>query len=911
MSKRLLAPLAGALLLAVLVPTSFARAETLEALELRGGAGEPLCLDVAGARAEKGTELILHPCHGRANQSFSYHRDTGELRSALGNLCVDVDKGTASPGTKVQLWTCNGSGAQKFDYDPRHARLSFRAAGGLCVDIRDAEQRASLRGCSGRASQRFELVTRYGKARFDELTFLTAHNAFANPEDSKYVAMNQSRGISRALNDGVRGFMLDVHSFESGTARCAISFGSDCYPRDVYLCHGNCAGVPGVGYGLPRQTLADALRKIVAFLVAHPEELATVILEDYVSRDQLRKVFEQVPGLRDLVFDPYAWNVRQNGWPRASALVHANDRLLVISDRSDKRELGVAFAQDFTVENYWSLGGVSPDYGCRTRWDGVPLDRSEPGFKRLFVMNHYRDVATPVTAALDNRYDVLVDRMHEQCVPGARRKPNFLAVDFYEMGDARGVAAEVNDAVAILYQHGGFSGRAQLLGPGAYVHGDLSVGNDAVSSLQLQPGARVELFEHDAHGGRKLSLVTSQSGLADGFNDLTSSVLVHADTLRILQHQRFDGDFDGDGQSDQLVYHAGTGNLTLGRHDGKTFQWSGFGNARGFGNLLDGRHALFARDFTGDGKTDLMFYYAGDGNIWLGRSVGSAFAWGLASNVSGFGNLLGRSHALYTGDYDGDGKSDLAFYYRGNGDIWFGLSSGGTLSFTRAANAHGLGDLLDDSREVLHGDFDGNGKSDLAFYHAGSGEVWFGLSDGRALSFTRAASIAGFGDLLSHDRRLFVADFDGNGKTDLAFYYAGDGNLWLGRSDGRTLSFGHAGNTSGFGNLLEPSRALRTGDFDGDGKVDILFHYAGNGEHWLGVSSGSAFAFRRVGQSTSFGSLLDPGRLLVTGDFDGDRRSDLLSYSSSDGLFRVARSTGSALDFRDAGGSNLFGDLLR
>jgi hypothetical protein len=897
------------LVVLVALSVSHARAETLEAQALTGSNGETLCLDVDGSRAEKGTSLILYRCHGGKNQSFTYFPASGEIRSELGNFCVDVNKGAAAPGTRVQLWECNGSAAQKFDYDVRNQRLTFRSDRTLCLDVRGALASATLARCNDRAPQRFAVTTRYGRSRFDELTFLVAHNAFANYEDSRWSVPNQSRGISHALSDGVRAFMLDIYSFESGTARCVVSFGSDCYGRDVYLCHENCGGVPGIGYALPRQTLAGSLQKIVDFLGQNPEELVTIFLEDYVSQDELRKVLDGVPGLRDLMFDPYAWNVRQNGWPLASSLVMANDRLLIFSDHSDKRDLGVAFGPDLTVENYWSMGGINPDYTCRTRWDNIPLDRTDAGFNRLFVMNHFRDVALPTAANGDNQLDNLTRRAEQYCVPVAKRKPNYVAVDFYEKGDALGFVGEVNDAQAILFQHDQYNGRAQLLGEGSYALGDLFA-NDAVSSVRVLPGATLMLFEHDNRGGRSKAFRASATYVGDDFNDITSSALVLRDR-GVLQHRTLEGDFDGDGRSDRLVYHGTTGDLLLGRSSGLSFSWSVAGNIAGFGNLLDGQHALFAEDFTGDRKTDILFYYAGDGNWWLGRSTGTAFTWGIASNSADYGNLLERQHQLFTGDFNGDGKEDMALYYSGTGNVWFGLSNGASFSWAQVASIAGFGSLLDDEREIYVADFTGDKRTDLAFYYAGNGDFWIGASSGTALSFSRAANLQSMGNLLTPQRRRYVGDYNGDGRSELAVYDSANGDIWLGISSGTSLSFAKAGNVAGFGSLLDASRAVFSGDFDGDGKTDLGFHYAGNGDTWQGISTGTLFNWRRANNTIAYGNLLDPARSLSTGDFDGDGRTDLLSYSSSTGALRIGRSTGSALEWREAGSASAFGDFTR
>jgi len=530
----------GTTLSATAMVSRAARAAEVQAADVQTGSGQPLCLDVAGSGTARGTDIILYPCHGGRNQDFTFHRATGELRSSLGDVCVDVNGGGAWPGNRVQLWSCNGSNAQKLDYDRRSQHLTFRADPSLCLDIPGAGAAARLGRCGDSAAQRYSVSTPYGNRRFDELTFLTAHNAYANYEDARWISPNQSRGIGRALRDGVRGFMLDVHSFESGMARCILSFGADCYGRDVYLCHGNCGGVPGFQYALPRQPLAGALYTIIDFLDENPDELVTVFLEDYVGHDELRAALDGVPGLRDLLFDPYAWKVQQNGWPLARDLIDSNRRLLIISDRDDKRDLGVGHGPDFMVENYWSIGDLGNDYDCRSRWDHVALDRTEPGFQRLFVMNHYRNTPTVITAAIDNRYENLAERMNGYCVPAAQRKPNFIAVDFYEVGDAAGIAVEVDDSSAILFTHADYRGRAQLLVPG--LHGTLDVGNDVVSSLKVALGTSVVLYEHGQLGGRSRRFTASAGWVGDDFNDQASSAAVYTDASELVQQSIFDGD---------------------------------------------------------------------------------------------------------------------------------------------------------------------------------------------------------------------------------------------------------------------------------------------------------------------------------------------------------------------------------
>jgi hypothetical protein len=500
-----------------------AHAAVLQTRDARGDAGELLCVDVDGSKQANGTSLLTYRCHGGTNQSFTFNRGTGELRSALGNWCVDLANGSPSQGARVQLWGCNGSAAQKFTYDRAAGAVRFAANPDYCLDFGGGGT-VKLWSCNGTVPQRFDLSTPYGMRRFDELTWLTAHNAFNNPEDSHWIVTNQSRGLVHALNDGVRALMLDVWSFESGTARCIASFGSDCYKRDLYLCHEHCDGIPGIGYALPRQTAGWAIGQVVSWLGQHPDEIVTLFLEDYSTRDELKRTLDGVPGLRDVLFDPYAWRVTQTGWPRARDMIDANKRLLIISDRSEKRDLGVAFGQDLTVENYWSIG-MGDKLACTSRWGNIGLDASDNGFHRLFVMNHFRDIPGAAAAASDNGYGKLTSRLNDNCLPAARRKPNYIALDYYESGDAARFVRDLGHAIAILFGDGGYGGRAQLIMPGSTNVGGLGVvGNDTVSSLKVLDGWFVTLYEHGDYGGRSRVFTSDTPSLPSDFNDVASSI---------------------------------------------------------------------------------------------------------------------------------------------------------------------------------------------------------------------------------------------------------------------------------------------------------------------------------------------------------------------------------------------------
>ncbi|MBK3584946.1 hypothetical protein JHN49_14885 [Streptomyces sp. MBT57] len=302
---------------------------------------------------------------------------------------------------------------------------------------------------AAKASAVAQARARWGDRRLDEVSFLATHNAFANYKDSRWTSVAQSESIRHQLDNGVRGLSLDTHWYEKSRRLCVISFGSDCYPSDVFLCHGECKTFPGVTYALPRQSFHGAMQTVVDFLAANPQEVVSIFLEDYVSAQQLGNSLSRVRGLEQVLFRPDVWNVRGQGWPKITDLVASGKRLLIFSDEGDREHLGVMYDKAWTVSNYWSLGDLGNDTSCVTRWADVPLDRQETRFRRLFTMSHQRNVPTLINAALDNG-NKLRDRINQQCRPAAGgRDPNFVSVDFHRTSDNSGqtpasIVAELN-----------------------------------------------------------------------------------------------------------------------------------------------------------------------------------------------------------------------------------------------------------------------------------------------------------------------------------------------------------------------------------------------------------------------------------------------------------------------------------
>lgn len=263
-------------------------------------------------------------------------------------------------------------------------------AGGADAGRADAAELPIPPECNGSAA----LCDR----RFDEVAYPTTHNAMSN-EAEAWVNPNQYHGLSRQLEDGVRGLMLDAHPYEG----------------DVYLCHGVCQ--------LGSQLLVDGLAEIRAFLDLHRGEVVTIIFESYISAGEAAAAFEASGAMRYVHAQPVT-----EMWPTLRELIAANRRLIVLTDAAE----GGAYSWYMDVwvhawETHYAAREIS-EFSC-------DRNRGSEG-NPLFIFNHFLTRTRPVPDEADvvNANPLLIDRARE-CMTASASLPNFVTVDFYSVGD--------------------------------------------------------------------------------------------------------------------------------------------------------------------------------------------------------------------------------------------------------------------------------------------------------------------------------------------------------------------------------------------------------------------------------------------------------------------------------------------
>ena len=167
----------------------------------------------------------------------------------------------------------------------------------------------------------------------------------------------------------------------------------------------------------------------------------------------------------------------------------------------------------------------------------------------------------------------------------------------------------------------------------------------------------------------------------------------------------------------------------------------------GFGSLADfGQRPVWIGDFDASGRADVLFYFVGDQNWWLGRPPAPTgpLAWSLAGNTVGFGQIW-DGRPFWIGNFSRADRAQVLFYYPGDDNWWLGSHDGNQLQWSFAGNTAGFGHGINDGRPFWIGNFSRADRAQVLFYYPGDDNWWLGSHDGNQLQWSFAGNTAGFG----------------------------------------------------------------------------------------------------------------------------------------------------------------------
>jgi FG-GAP-like repeat len=284
---------------------------------------------------------------------------------------------------------------------------------------------------------------------------------------------------------------------------------------------------------------------------------------------------------------------------------------------------------------------------------------------------------------------------------------------------------------------------------------------------------------------------------------------------------------------------------------------------------VDGSFAL--ADFDGNGRSDVLMSSPRGFNDQSLPGHLTIFP-GLTAGELGSPTMVpidqAKAYVVGTGDLDGDGMRDIVYAAQRLATLR-GLANGAFASETSAP-------LSATPINLAVADFNGDGRSDVALvleqnFTSSRVVAYFGQADG---ALSGAVTI----DTAQRLRQISTGDFNGDGRADVVLVDSGDPSL-SGIAGSVRLFSGNANNTFTPAGTLTPAflvSGLTTGDLNKDGKLDVIV------TAYNSIEQTQLFAYLGQGNGLFNQPLVksfNPGILGVSGleiaDFNGDGRADV------------------------------------
>ena len=331
------------------------------------------------------------------------------------------------------------------------------------------------------------------------------------------------------------------------------------------------------------------------------------------------------------------------------------------------------------------------------------------------------------------------------------------------------------------------------------------------------------------------------------------------------EQQFLAADFDGDGLTDVAQSFRGWSTIPLCRARA-VGGWTCSNTAAAIRDSGSSRQQFLTGDFDADhhaevlstGSSTSYSTYKWTGTGWTSRMV--------PATVYDSGSPAQRT---LTGDFDGDGSADVfqAYYGWGSVPVCMSRDLGGRFDCINP----GAVVYVEPQSDFLTGDFDGDGRTDLFQAYRGWNSIPVCKSTGTGFDCSNLSATVY--DSSSPEQKFLTGDFNGDGRTDVAQVYRGWHSIpvCLSQATGWSCSNPPA---DIFDAGSDEQQFIAT-DVNGDGRTDIVQTFRGWHTHPVCFSTGSGWSC-----SNPPADVYDSGsseERFLAGDVNGDLRGDILS----------------------------------
>ena len=265
-------------------------------------------------------------------------------------------------------------------------------------------------------------------------------------------------------------------------------------------------------------------------------------------------------------------------------------------------------------------------------------------------------------------------------------------------------------------------------------------------------------------------------------------------------------------------------------------------------------------DFNNDSRADILWRHASSGGNAVWQMAGAQFL----GNPDGFSAIaalrtVGNPWTIAgLGDFDGNGTTDILWRNTSTGENYIYFMDGGSILPSEGY----IRTVADQTWQVAGiGDFDGDGRSDILWRNASTGNNYIYFMNGLQIvteGFTRTVADPDW-------TVAAVGDFDGDGKADIFWRNTSSGQNYIHPMDGTSVKAGE-----GFIRTVPASWQVKgLGDFNQDNKMDIVWRNSTTGENYVYPMDG----FTILPSETYLPTVADLNWNIVgVGDYNGPDR---------------------------------------